>query len=186
MRAGEGSDRTDLTRRDLVANVGKGLVTLGLAPGLAKPQAEGAFERLSSKERATLTAFAEVLLPGAADAGVVPYVEAQLASANPLLFVRYLDYPESLVSFYRQGLRALEKLSEMQYEQAFTHLTFEHRRVLARELSQKNPADWSGPPGPLFYLAVRNDAVDVYYGTQHGHERLGIPYLALIPPPKPW
>jgi hypothetical protein len=176
----------DFTRRDFVATVGKGLIGLGIAPDLRKAQAKDVSQQLSAEERATLAALGETLLPGAEDAGIVRYVETQLASKTPLLFVRYLDYPEGLIPFYRRGLKALEGLSQIRYGQRFTNLNFEHRGTLVRELSQRTPSDWTGPPAPLFYLAVRNDAVDVYYGTEHGFDRLGVPYLALIAPPKPW
>jgi len=33
---------------------------------------------------------------------------------------------------------------------------------------------------------VRNDAVDVVYGTQSGFEQLGVPYMAHIAPPSRW
>lgn len=186
MKPVENLNRMDFTRRDLVAGVGKGLIALGIAPSPGKPQTQDVFKQLSTEERATLAAFGETLLPGATDAGVVRYVETQLASENPLLFIRYLDYPEGLIPFYRRGLKALEELSDKRYGQRFVNLTSEQKGALARELSQSTPADWTGPPAPLFYLAVRNDAVDVYYGTQRGFEKLGVPYLALIAPPKPW
>lgn len=186
MKPVENLNRMDFTRRDLVASVGVGLISLGIAPGLGRPETEDASKQFNAQERATLAAFGETLLPGAADVGIERYVETQLASKTPLLFVRYLDYPEGLIPFYRRGLNALEELSNKRYGQRFTNLASEQRSALARELSQGTPADWTGPPAPLFYLALRNDAVDVYYGTQQGFEKLGVPYLALIAPPKPW
>jgi Gluconate 2-dehydrogenase subunit 3 len=186
MKRVNNSKGPDLTRRRFVANVGKGLISLGIVPDPGKPQTQEALQQLGAEERATLAAVGETLLPGAADAGIVRYVQTQLASKEPLLFVRYLDYPEGLVPFYRRGLRALEELSERRYGQGFTNLASEQRGALARDLSQGTPADWTGPPGPLFYLALRNDAVDVYYGTEQGFRKLGIPYLALIAPQKPW
>lgn len=177
----------DFTRRDLVTGVGGGLISMGIVSAdMRNPKSQDVLQQLSTDERATLAAFAETLLPGATDAGIVLYVETQLASEKPLLFVRYLDYPEGLTSFYRRGLGALDGMSEMRYGQHFTNLSPDLRQAMARELSQSTPVNWTGPPAPLFYLAVRNDAVDVYYGTQQGFEKLGIPYLALIAPPKPW
>jgi hypothetical protein len=178
--------RVDFTRRDFVATVGKGLIGFGIAPDLRKAKTRDVSQQLSARERATLAALGETLLPGAGDAGIVRYVETQLASKTPLLFVRYLDYPEGVIPFYRRGLKALEEVSQNRYGQRFTKLNFEHKGTLVRELSQRTPADWTGPPAPLFYLAVRNDAVDVYYGTENGFDRLGVPYLALIAPPKLW
>ena len=42
------------------------------------------------------------------------------------------------------------------------------------------------PAGPFVYLVLRNDAVDVVYGTMSGYEGLGIPYMAHIAPAKRW
>ena len=39
---------------------------------------------------------------------------------------------------------------------------------------------------PFFYFVLRNDAVDVVYGTKDGIESLGIPYMAHIEPPSRW
>jgi hypothetical protein len=47
-------------------------------------------------------------------------------------------------------------------------------------------AGWSGPAPALFFFVMRNDAVDVAYGTTAGFEALAIPYLAHIAPPSPW
>ena len=65
-------------------------------------------------------------------------------------------------------------------------LSADQRIDLVREIAQKNPPEWSGPPAPLFCFVTRSDAVDVYYGTQEGFARLNIPYMAHILPPKKW
>lgn len=186
MKPIDASNRIDFTRRDLMTGVGVGLTGLGIAADAGEPKAVNLSEQLNANERSTLAAFGETLLPGATEAGLLRYVQSQLASETPLLFARYLDYPEGLASFYRRGLKALEELSEQRYGQRFTKLTSDQKSALASELWQKAPASWTGPPAPLFYLAVRNDAVDVYYGTERGFQKLGVPYLALIAPPKPW
>ncbi len=54
-------------------------------------------------------------------------------------------------------------------------------------MMQKNPDGWTNaPPAPLFYFALRSDAIDVTYGTMAGFERLDIPYMAHIEPARPW
>ena len=53
-------------------------------------------------------------------------------------------------------------------------------------IAVSNPPGWEGPPAPLFYLLARSDAVDAVYGTPEGFERLGIPYMAHIAPPRAW
>ena len=44
----------------------------------------------------------------------------------------------------------------------------------------------SGDIFKTVYFVLRNDAVDVFYGTQDGFEALGIPYMAHIEPPSRW
>src|SRR5262249_58764683 len=140
----------------------------------------------------------EVLLPGAGDAGVAHYVDDQLGRENPSSFLKYMDTTDPYVEFYRNGLRSLDQVSLARHRRAFARLSGKQKERLVRELSQGNPPGWSGqggdpggdrsprPPGPLFYLVIRNDAVDVYYGTPRGFQRLGVPYLAHPRPPEKW
>jgi hypothetical protein len=180
------------TRREFLTGVGSGLVGLTIATsyGAISPEqarARGvALQVLSESEGRTLDALGNVLLPGAAGAGIAHYVDSQLASKTPLLMLRYLDYPGSFADFYRQGLASLEALAHSRYARSFLKLRSSLRVELVREISQKNPPGWSGPPAPLFYFVTRNDAVDVYYGTQQGFKRLRIPYMAHIVPPEEW
>ena len=141
---------------------------------------------LSQRERATLHAFGETLLPGASQAGLVRYLERQLTSDTPLLFLRYMDYPSSCLAFYQQALKALEAQSVSRFGAAFPDLSAGQRTDLVSSLSQTRPPDWNGPPSPLFYFVVRNDALDVCYGTPAGFRKLDVPYLALITPPRKW
>lgn len=178
-----------MTRRQLMIAAGSGLVTIAAAPSFAFNQAdepdvsEGV---LNKRERATLHALGETLLPGASQAGIVRYVVRQLKSETPLLFLRYLDYPSSCLAFYEQGLQALEAHSMANFGTAFPALSAGQRSDLVRSLSQASPPDWNGPPSPLFYFVVRNDALDVCYGTPEGFQKLDVPYLALITPPRQW
>jgi hypothetical protein len=68
----------------------------------------------------------------------------------------------------------------------FADLTSEKRHALVEQMRQKNPDDWNGPPSPFFYFVTRTDAIDVYYGTVEGFERLGIPYMPHILPERKW
>ena len=85
-----------------------------------------------------------------------------------------------------QGLRALEQQSQLRYQRAFAQSIAEEQAALLRDLAQRTPPDWDGPPAPLFYFVTRNDAVDVYYGTLEGFARLQVPYMAHILPPERW
>lgn len=168
---------------------GSGLITIAALPSfafLAAGDTEAGEGVLNRGERASLNAFGETLLPGASTAGIVRYVERQLKSETPLLFLRYLDYTDDCTSFYRDGLHALDNFSQSQYDAAYPNLTPAQQTDLVNRLSQASPPDWSGPPSPLFYFVVRNDAVDVCYGTEEGFRKLDVPYLALIAPPRKW
>ena len=45
---------------------------------------------------------------------------------------------------------------------------------------------WQGPAQGSVYGTLRNDAVDVVYGTVEGFARLGIPYMPHILPQRSW
>jgi hypothetical protein len=141
---------------------------------------------LSEAEGQTLEVLGDVLLPSAATAGIAHYVDSQLASETPLLMLRYLDYPGSYIDFYRQGLASLEGLAVTRHTHPFAELPSTQKAGLVQEISQKNPPKWSGPPAPLFYFVTRNDAVDVYYGTQEGFAKLNVPYMPHIAPLEKW
>ena len=150
-------------------------------PGHSKPRP------LTPAETATLVAWCEVLVPGARAGRVGDFVNAQLAKPpdDALIILRYFTWPPPFLDFYRGGLAALETSSMTTFGQPFLELTDEQRGdLLGRLLS--GAASWEGPPFFLVYLATRNDAVDVVYGTPEGYARLGAPYVPQVPPPAPW
>jgi hypothetical protein len=181
-----------LQRRELLARMGTGLVVLTIHSAWgeispAEARARGIpLRHFSATEGQTLEALADALLPGAREAGMAHYVDDQLRSANPLFFLKYMDYPGAYRPFYTQGLRALEQQSQLRYQRAFAQSTAEEQAALLRDLAQHTPPGWDGPPAPLFYFVTRNDAVDVYYGTLEGFARLQVPYMAHILPPERW
>ena len=59
-------------------------------------------------------------------------------------------------------------------------------RSLVEKIANSNPPGWAGPPAPLVYFVVRSDAVDVVYGTPEGFDKLGVPYMQHIMPPRKW
>ncbi len=177
-------------RRAVVTTLGAGLIgtsaaNSGTLLNDAGKQPESVTQ-LTDAECRMLEALGDTLLPGAAAAGIARYVNDQLGRQTPLLFLSYMDYPGLYADFYKDGLKALDHQSRTRYDQPFTGLDSGQKTALVRDLSQKTPADWEGPPSTLFYFVTRNDAVDVYYGTPQGFEKLGVPYLALIQPPANW
>jgi len=156
-----------------------------VSPGQARATGM-ALRQLSDPEGRTLEALGDVVLPGSAAAGIAHYVDHQLASEAPLLMLKYVDYPGPFLNFYQQGLRSLESLGRARHGRSFHELSSDQKVDLVREVSQKNPPEWNGPPAPLFYFVTRSDAVDVYYGTPEGFAKLKIPYMAHILPREKW
>lgn len=185
---------SDASRRGVLKQGGLGLVLaciggeeIWVAPADAAAR-QAAPKVLSAGEARTLATFAEVLLPGATDAGVVAFVDHHLAVPAPesLLMLRYLDVPPPYADFYRAGLAALDRFTKGKTGRLFAELPPDTATELVRGIAQTPPAAWRGPPSPLLYFAVRADAVDVVYGTEAGFEKLGVPYMPHIPPPRPW
>ncbi len=144
---------------------------------------------LTTEQSALLEIVGEVLLPGARDAGIAAFVDAQLAKQDAqdrLLIVKYFDWPGELKDFYTQGLAALDKASQAANGTPFAKATPEQQTALMGTFLGGKVAGWDGPPAPLFYLAVRGDAIDVVYGDVAGFQRLGIPYMPHIVPEERW
>ena len=167
--------------------------TVGGAEVLLSPRearAQGlALKVLTADERAALEALGETLLPGARDAGLAHYVDQQLSvdPSEALLIARAVGVMPPYANFYRAGLAALDAASHKLHGAKFAALAQERRNDLVEELRQKNPEGWNAPPpSPFFYFVSRADAVDVFYGTVEGFERLGIPYMPHIIPIRRW
>lgn len=150
---------------------------------------------LGDGEVEILGAFGEALAPGAREAGVAHYVDAQLAAVargdagEALLLIRYLDVPPAAwQGFYQGGLAALEALSLGRYKKSVAALDGEDAAALVRAIAGEQPADWpaDAPPAAFFYFVVRADAADVVYGTMQGFAALGVPYMAHIEPEAGW
>jgi hypothetical protein len=160
---------------------------LTLTPAQAREQ-ELPLQALSPHQAKLLEAFGEVLLPGSTEAGIAWYVDHQLNAApvEQMLVLRYLRVEQPFTDFYAAGLAALDAHAAAAIGKPFLDLTPEQQSEITGRIAQSNPAGWTGPPAPLFYFAVRNDALDVVYGTVKGIESLGLPYMAHIQPPSRW
>ncbi len=181
-----------VSRRFVLAQMTAGVSALAIrsACGWISPaaaRAQGlALGRLSPAQGTVLEALGDTLLPGAAAAGVAHYVDDQLGRENPLLFLKYVDWTGPYLDFYAQGLESLDQLAGARFAVPFTAADAQQRTTLVREMAAATPAGWTGPPSPLFYFVVRNDALDVVYGTPEGLEKLEIPYMPHIVPPAKW
>lgn len=148
------------------------------------------FTALTPQEGERLNLLANVIVPGAAVAGLAHYIDHQL-SAPPeqnMLLIRYLRVPPPFDGFYHSALKAFAASVQAKYKKAPEELSEQELHTYAVQMSQENPADWgeNAPPAPFFYFVLRSDAIDVTYGTMAGFEKLDIPYLAHIEPQEGW
>jgi hypothetical protein len=189
-----GSELLQADRRTMLRHGAAGLFlfTLGGCDVLMSPdeaRKRGASIRhLSEQETETLEAFGEALVPGARNAGIAHYVDANLQRphADNLLTVRYLDVLPPYLDFYAEGLKALDETSQTAMGKTFAELGEKDAARIIRPMLGGSIEGWKGPPAPLFYLAVRSDAADLVYGTVASFERMGLPYMPHIEPPSPW
>ena len=141
---------------------------------------------LSASQRATLKASAEILVPGATAAGVVEFVTAMLARQDPLLCYRFVSLPIPVVQFYQAALSEIDRCCRQQHGAVLSELDAQRQNAFIGALARGALEDWRGPPQPLVYFLLRNDAVDVVYGQVASYQRLQIPYMAHITPPSGW
>jgi gluconate 2-dehydrogenase gamma chain len=162
----------DRARRDFLkgAALGAGAVA-GLVPeALAQtqppqPQAQtttvhtghggghGAF--LNHDDAATVAAFAERLMPGApgkpgaAEAGVLNYIDLALAGA-------YAD----LQDFYRRGLAALDAFCSKTHNQRFVQLDAPRQDAVITALEQGKATEFTWPSAQAFFNTLRTHTME--------------------------
>lgn len=190
----QGKEGSVATRRTALKSAALGLFAfqIGATELLLSPAAartRGARLRvLTAAEMALLEAFGEALVPGARQAGIAHYVDANLARpvGQSLLTVRYLDVLPPHDAFYKQGLAALDRAALAAFGKPFALADEPARNALIAGMLPGTVSGWSGPPAALFYLAVRSDGADLVYGTKAALERMNVPTMAHIEPRSPW
>ncbi len=147
------------------------------------------FTVLSAQSANALEQLGEALVPGAAEAGIAYYIDAQLrhSAENCLSFLRYMDWPGAYADFYDSAIKAFGHAAQTAYGASVSALTVDQKTSLIQHML-KGDIDWldTAPPPFLFYFVLRSDAVDVVYGTMAGFEALDVPYFAHIEPPSAW
>ena len=182
-----------LSRRNFIRQSGLALTfsvagkTLLLTPREAYSR-ELPFAVLNLTEVKTLEGICEHLLPGARENGVAHFVDRQLLLEpnDSLLFIKCFNVQPPYRNFYRSALAEIGHLSEAVYGKTAAGLDAASAVSLIESLRDGNVTPWNGPPPSSVYHILRNDAVDVVYGTMEGFADLGIPYLAHIEPPPAW
>lgn len=185
---------TTMERRDFMRRAGMGALafTVGGAEVMLTPReayAQGVpLKVLTPEEAKTLEAVGETLLPGAARAGVVNFVDHQLSvpPEQSFLMARVANVQPPFTGIYRGGLAAINRATQAQAGKRFEELDAKAQYLFIDNMRQNKVEGWQGPPGPFIYFLMRHDAVDVVYGTVEGIEGLGTPYMAHILPPSRW
>lgn len=182
-----------LDRRKFLQKSGL-MISVGIASsaGFLTPAQAASFDVplqiLSEKEAIILNSFGEAIVPGSGKAGMIYFVDDQLAQDpnDCMLLLKYFQIRPPYIDFYRSGCIALTKYSEAHYQKNFEDLSRIEKSDVIKALVSGAPEGWQGPPAFLFYMFVRSDGVDVVYGTPEGFESLEIPYMAHIMPPEGW
>jgi hypothetical protein len=186
---------TPFTRRNFLKQGALGVLTFSVGGCDVELTPREAHDRgvamrvLSGSDTRILETLGEVLLPGSGAAGLAHYIDHQLAEPadKQLLMIKYLNVNPPFADFYRGGLASLNDVALAVHQSEFSELDAVRQGELVSQIAREDPPGWrDGPPAPFFYFVVRNDALDVTYGTMQGFEALGIPYMAHIEPPSRW
>jgi hypothetical protein len=179
-----GSDPPDAARRGLLGK----LLVLGVAARFRAGRAAGTKQPLSltASQRSTLEVCADVLVPGAAAAGVVEFVVTMLARADPWLCYRFVSVPIPILQFYQSALNEIDRCCRQSLHHRLGELSQRAQSDFIADLARGQLNDWRGPPQPLVYFIFRNDALDAFYGQVASYQRLQVPYMAHITPPRGW
>jgi Gluconate 2-dehydrogenase subunit 3 len=183
-----------IARRGFVQGVGLGALafTVGgaelmLTPAEARAQ-RVPFHILKADEVAALDALGETLAIGAREAGISHFVDQQLSvePAYALLSIRVTETRPPYLNFYRAALNGVDRASQAQHKMIFAELGAQQQYDFVDRMRQNTLDNWQGPSQTGVYLTLRNDAIDVAYGTVEGFARLGVPYMPHIVPTKRW
>ena len=136
----------------------------------------------TAHEARTVEAASERLIPtdqdpGAAWAGVVRYIDRQLAGHFNFRTFREL---------YRQGLAGIDQTSAAMFRARFINLTADQQAEVLKALEKGTPPGetWKQVPPRRFFDALLNHTMQGYYGDpRHGGNRDGVGWRALGLPP---
>jgi hypothetical protein len=157
--------------------IGRRVVRKRMMPDDQTPRAT-----LSHEQRETLRVMGDTLVPGAAEAGIVEFIELQLTRENPWLFLKYRDLPLEPITFYQQALDGIDQLARRRHGAPFVSLDEAARNGIIDLLIEGDPPGWEGPPANEVFTVLRMDAFDAVYATPAGYQRLGVPLAMHIIP----
>jgi hypothetical protein len=182
-----------MDRRHLLKVGGASLAMTAAAPHLLfdprEARARGVpFKVLAPDEVTTIEALSDALVPGARDAGVSHYIDHELASPSPRLLLRFAQLRGPIAPYYHRALAAFAAAMTAQGNGAFSSLSAsaQHAVIEALRAGTIKPWDAGAVPPPVFYAMMRNDGVDVVYGSVEGFKNLDMPYMPHIMPSTTW
>jgi Gluconate 2-dehydrogenase subunit 3 len=185
---------TEMARRSFVKGATLGVLAFAVGDAevlltARQARAQGVpFRVLEPEEVATLEALGETLAIGARQDGIAHFVDHQLTVPPPhaLLSLRVTEVRPPYVNFYRAALGGVERASQALRQRGFADLSTAEQHEFVDRLRQSKVESWQGPAQSFVYATLRNDAVDVVYGTVEGFARLGVPYMPHILPERSW
>jgi len=150
-------------RRDFIKTAGLAFGSVLLFPGCLKQM--GSYRFFTPQEADCIIAFCEQLIPkdqspGATDAGVVFYIDRQLASV--------FNYDQDT---YRNGIKNLQDYCTNTYKSAFEKLSSDDQiKILtAMESNQISEDKWPKQKPSDFFNLVLSHAMQGFYGSPiHG------------------
>jgi gluconate 2-dehydrogenase gamma chain len=152
------------------------------AASVACSAPEGRWRALTDEEATTLAAACDQIIPpddvpGAAEAGVVAFIDRQLAT-------REKDQLET----WQRGVRGLEATARQRGGTSFAELSLEDQTALLQdvEAGQVPTAAWEGlDPQAFFGRLVRYTMMGFYGDPRHGGNREHVSWRMLGVPPSP-
>ena len=143
---------------------------------------KGRWRSLTEEEAATLAAACDQIVPpdedrGAAQAGVVSFIDRQLATR------RKRDRPLLLA-----GVRGLDVSARRRHGQAFAALPFDTQTALLQDVEkgEVEAADWVGVDPRAFFALLREHTMMGFYGDpRHGGNKDRVSWRMLGVPDPP-
>jgi gluconate 2-dehydrogenase gamma chain len=143
---------------------------------------EGRWRALTDAEAATLTAACDRIVPpddwpGAAEAGVVRFLDRQLATRE-----------RDQLATWQKGVRGLEATARERRGKAFAELSSEDQTALLKDMEagEVGAAAWEGlDPRAFFDRLVRYTMMGFYGDPRHGGNRQHVSWRMLGVPPVP-
>jgi gluconate 2-dehydrogenase gamma chain len=157
-----------------------GVAAAGAAVGCGRPS--GRWRALTDEEARTLAAACDQIIPpdqdpGADQAGVVSFVDRQLATRQ-----------KKTLSLWQAGLRGLEATARRRHGTAFTELPGDAQIAMLADLEKAavEPAEWIGIEPRAFFALLREHTMMGFYGDpRHGGNKDRVSWKMLGVPDPP-